>query len=351
MGKMNNAIVNYLSDKARFADLINAEVYGGRQVIKPDGLSEITATTYSDMSHSDGKKTPRRKERRGDIAMIYEDGCIYRIFLLEAQDKVSYVFPIRSMEYILSQYKKQIDAFASIHEKNNDYKDAAEKFSKLCKADRLKPEYILCLYLGEEPWDGPRKLSDMMDFGDDHDRLSSMFQDFIPKPVCINELKDSALFKTELGVLMDLLIKRPDKSSLKKMLDEDNRFYKVDEDTYETAAVLMNAPLIWKHRRRYMSDNEGRNYNMCKALRDWEAEIRDEVRKEYSEKRKEDQNKMCKALEDWKVEIREEVGKEYAGIQEESKKKDVQLEQKDILINDLQKENAMLRALLAEARV
>ena len=120
---------------------------------------------------------------------------------------------------------------------------------------------------------------------------------------------------------MDLLIKRPDKNSLKKMLDEDNRFDKVDEDTYETAAVLMNAPLIWKHRRRYMSDSEGRSYNMCKALRDWEAEIR------------------------------EEVSKEYAGIQEESKRKDVQLEQKDVLISDLQKENEILRTRLAEARV
>ena len=320
MGKMNNAIVNYLSDKARFADLINAEVYGGRQVIKPDGLSEITATTYSDMSHSDGKKAPRRRERRGDIAMKYEDGCIYRILLLEAQDKVSYVFPIRSMEYILSQYKKQIDAFASLHEKNNDYKDAAEKFSKLCRGDRLKPEYILCLYLGEEPWDGPRKLSDMMDFGDDHDRLSSMFQDFVPKLVCVNELRDSTPFKTELGVLMDLLIKRPDKSSLKKMLDDDKRFDKVDEDTYETAAVLMNAPLIWKRRKRYMNDDEGRNYNMCKALRDWEAEIREESAKTINQK-----NKKIEQLA-------------------------TQIEQKDAQIDNLQKELMLLRAQLAEAR-
>ncbi len=28
MGKMNNAVLNYLSDKRRFADLINAELYG-----------------------------------------------------------------------------------------------------------------------------------------------------------------------------------------------------------------------------------------------------------------------------------------------------------------------------------
>ncbi len=237
-----------------------------------------------------------------------------------------------------------------MHEKNNDYKNAAEKFSKLCRGDRLKPEYILCLYLGEEPWDGPRKLSDMIDFGDDHDRLSSMFQDYVPKLVCVNELRDSAPFKTELGVLMDLLIKRPDKSSLKKMLDDDKRFDKVDEDTFETAAVLMNAPLIWKHRKRYMDDDEGRNYNMCKALRDWEAEIREEVRKEYSKKRKEEQDKMCKALEDWKLEIMEESAETMNQKDKEIEQLATQLEQKDAQIDNLQKEMMLLRAQLAEAR-
>ncbi|MCR5119423.1 MAG: hypothetical protein K6B44_07365 [Lachnospiraceae bacterium] len=81
MGKKNNVIINYLSDKARFADMINAELYGGRQVIKPDGLTEISATTYISSSGKDEAKPPHRKERRGDLAMQYKDGSIYRIFL------------------------------------------------------------------------------------------------------------------------------------------------------------------------------------------------------------------------------------------------------------------------------
>ena len=48
----------------------------------------------------------------------------------------------------------------------------------------------------------------------------------------------------------------------------------------EAAAILLNAPSIWKKRRTYVNDDKGRDYNMCKALEDWAAEIRAEVIKE-----------------------------------------------------------------------
>ena len=78
----------YLSDRSRFADLINAEVYHGRQVIRPDGLTEISPVTYRKRSAGETDKLPVRKENREDIVMQYEDGRIYRLFLLEAQDKI-----------------------------------------------------------------------------------------------------------------------------------------------------------------------------------------------------------------------------------------------------------------------
>ena len=106
MGQINNVIVNYLSDRSRFADLINAEVYHGRQVIKPEGLTEISPVTYRKQSEKCDSKPPVRKEDREDIAMRYEDGSIYRLFLLETQETIAYNLPIRSMEYVLAQYLK-----------------------------------------------------------------------------------------------------------------------------------------------------------------------------------------------------------------------------------------------------
>ena len=84
----------------------------------------------------------------------------------------------------------------------------------------------------------------------------------------------------------------------------------------EAAAILLNAPSIWKKRRTYVNDDEGRDYNMCKALEDWAAEIRAEVIKE----------------KDAQLE-----------------QKDVQLEQKDAQIESMQIEIDKLRAQLASA--
>ena len=349
MGKNNNVIINYLSDRVRFADMINAELYGGRQVIKPEGLTQISADTYMALGKARGDVSPKRRERRGDLAMKYEDGSIFRVFLAEAQNKVLYLLPVRSLEYLASSYKKQCEEFKNAHERNDDYGSVAERFSGLNKTDRLKPTHLLWLYHGEETWDGPRTLKDMMDFGNDADGFSKVFQDFVPHLLCINEMKDTANYKTELKMLLDLLIKRSDKGGLKELVDSDERYHKLDPETYETAAVLMNAPSLWKKRKAY-SDQEGGTYDMCKALRDWEAEIIEEKDKE-----------MCKALRDMKAEIIEQKEKEFqdmkAEIIEEKDKemrkalrdRDAKIEEKDAQIDKLEKEVANLRKQLAEA--
>ncbi|MCR4945623.1 MAG: hypothetical protein K5929_01605 [Lachnospiraceae bacterium] len=91
----------------------------------------------------------------------------------------------------------------------------------------------------------------------------------------------------------------------------------------EAAAILLNAPSIWEKRKNYVNDDEGRDYNMCKALEDWAAEIRAEVMREKAAE-----------IEQSKVEL------------EQSK---VQLKQKDAKIESMQMEIDMLRAQLASA--
>ena len=47
----------------------------------------------------------------------------------------------------------------------------AEYMSGILKTDRLHPVYTICLYSGTETWDGPRTLSDMMQFRTEKDPL------------------------------------------------------------------------------------------------------------------------------------------------------------------------------------
>ena len=319
MGKNNNVIINYLSDKRRFADMINAELYGGRQVIKPDKLKEISGNSYTLSNEKEAVSEWKRKERRQDLAMSYEDGGIYRIFLTEEQDKVLYTLPLRDMDYKTASYRKQYEQIKREHDRNADYDSMAERFSGFNKTDRLTPAYLLWVYHGEEEWDGPRTLKDMMDFGDDRDGFSKVFRDFEPQLLCINEMKDTEKYQTELKALFELLRLRSDKKALKSLVNKDERYNRLDEETYETAAVLMNAPALLKKKQKY-SDNDGRKYDMCKALRDWEEEIREEV---------------SKAIRDESV--------------EELKKKDEELEKKDAKIDAQEKEIIMLRAKLEAA--
>ena len=330
MGQINNVIVNYLSDRSRFADLINAEVYHGRQVIKPEGLTEISPVTYRKQPEKNGSEPPARKEDREDIAMRYEDGSIYRLFLLETQETIAYNLPLRSMEYVLAQYLKQLSEITEEHKRKEDFSSVDEKFSGIKKGERLKPEYIMWLYHGSKKWDGPRRLRDMMDFGDDHDGMKDLFQDFEPLLICVEELNDTTRYKTELRELMELLNVRSDNKRLREMVNSDERFDHIDEDTLEAAAILLNAPSIWKKRRTYVNDDEGRDYNMCKALEDWAAEIRAEVIKEKAVE-----------IEQSKVELEQKDA--------QLEQKDAQIEQDKAQIERMQMEIDMLRAQLASA--
>ena len=114
------------------------------------------------------------------------------------------------------------------------------------------------------------------------------------------------------------------------MVNSDERFDHIDEDTLEAAAILLNAPSIWKKRRTYVNDDEGRDYNMCKALEDWAAEIRAEVIKEKEVE-----------IEQNKVQLKQK------DAQLEQNK--VQLEQNKVQIESMQIEIDKLRAQLASA--
>lgn len=98
MGKKNNVLNHYLSDKTRFADLFNALQYSGRQVIRAEDLVEVSATTYEDLENR-GDGVPARRERRGDLAMRCRSGGVYRLLLDENQENVVYNLPVRTLNY------------------------------------------------------------------------------------------------------------------------------------------------------------------------------------------------------------------------------------------------------------
>ncbi len=198
---------------------------------------------------------------------------------MENQEYVSYILPIRDLEYLSAGYMKQLDQIRKRHEAAKDIQSFKEIASGISEADRLTPICLTWLYHGDGIWDGPRKLTDMIDFGDRNPEEHG-FADHIPNLVCVNELKDYERSRTELRELFQLLGYRKDKKGLQELLNRNECFQHISQDTLETVSVLMHAPSIWKNRKKYMNRiDEREEYNMCQAL----EEMKEDIRTKYAE--------------------------------------------------------------------
>ncbi len=273
MGRKNAVTKRFCSDKIRFADLVNGVYFQGRSVIHSEDLTD-SSESYAQPMDQSGQEAREYLERLRDIKMLHQSGSTIRILAVENQSYIDYGMPFRCMEYDAMEYRKQMK---DIKQQNFLEKKLSTNHEWMCglkKTDRLWPVYTLCLYLGEEPWDGPRSLRDMMDFGDDTGDMSEQFADYPFRLYCVNEEHDFSVFHTQLRSVFELLPLRKDKKRLLMKLTEDEAYSHMDEDSLEFLSVLMDNPAIWKNRNKYKksmmnsSNNEQEEYDMCQAIRE-----------------------------------------------------------------------------------
>jgi len=277
MGRKNAVTKRFCSDKIRFADLVNGVYFRGRSVIHSEDLTESSEGYAQPVEQTKAEEEREYLERERDIKMLHRSGSTIRILAVENQSHIDYGMPVRCMEYDAMEYRKQMEM---VKKQNQQEKAFATPHEWLCgvkKTDRLWPVYTLCLYLGEEPWDGPRSLRDMMDFGDDADDMSAQFADYLFRLYCVNEEQDFSMFHTQLRSVFELLPLRKDKKRLLEKLTEDEAYSHMDEDSLEFLSVVMDNPAIWKNRHKFKKSvnetedtdkKEQEEYDMCQAIRE-----------------------------------------------------------------------------------
>ncbi len=96
----DHIIKDFFKDTSRFADLMNAILYGGQDVIKPEELqfmdsNEIFVGKYIS------------KERRRDIIMLWKGKESQAILALEAQNQVDFTMVSRTLLYDALTYNMQ----------------------------------------------------------------------------------------------------------------------------------------------------------------------------------------------------------------------------------------------------
>lgn len=256
------AMRSFLCDRRRFADLFNGILFRGHEIIQAEDLQEASEQ-YAAME--DGVS-----ERARDIKMSMRTGETLCVLALENQSSVDYTLPYRCMQYDSLGYGKQLEELKRSNREAKSLRTPAEWLCGFAAEDRLTPVYTLCLYHGEEPWNGPLALRDMMDFGEDKDHMSRFFADYPLRLFCVNGQEDFSNFHTELREVFTVLAHRRDKKRLYAAMTESAFLRRLDKETLKVLSVLLDVPGLWEGRKRFMSVSEEKEeeYDMCQAIRE-----------------------------------------------------------------------------------
>lgn len=276
MGEISNIMNYYFSDSRRFADLFNAVFFQGKLVVEADDLSEASEVyCQPKIKKTKTGRRAKRGESIHDVCKRLKTGSVLRVLALENQNLIDYAMPFRCMQYDTMEYGKQLDELRRKNEREENLSTDQEKFCGIRKQDRLLPVYTLCLYHGEEKWDGPRSLADMVEFAEGEDYFRQLFNDYPLRLYCVNEAEGLDMFHTEVAQLFRALQYRGDRIGLKKLLEENSENQHLDRDTLEAMTVLLKLPSAWEKRNKFVSNiGDREEFDMCLAVREWEAEAK-----------------------------------------------------------------------------
>jgi len=163
--KPDTALKTYWNRNREFADLFNALLYGGRQVIRAEELEERD-TESSVLLQIDGTAEGMQAARDLFKVVMKAGNVIYVLLGIENQIGIHYAMPIRDLEYCTYSYHKQ---YEKIKEKYPGRKGLVgnEFLSHMKKSDKLVPVITAVIYYGEEPWDGAKSLYGMMNISEE----------------------------------------------------------------------------------------------------------------------------------------------------------------------------------------
>lgn len=156
MGKYDAAVCRFLTDRDRFAELINASEFQGRQVLRGDML-EPDDGRYINLrpNRKQTDKKAQAKEHFRDIKMRTKTGEWIVITAVENQENVDYTMPLRIMEYDCLEYNNQIRQIRSEKAKGLQEEGITPCAwnTRLEENDKIIPVHTVCFYHGTPKWD------------------------------------------------------------------------------------------------------------------------------------------------------------------------------------------------------
>lgn len=309
MGKYDTCMKEFLQNKDRFADLFNGCCFQGRQIIRAEDLREASENYVITDKRLPGKTRQKDTEIIRDIKMVLGSGMVLQVLAVENQSYIDYAMPVRCMGYDAAEYRRQLKErkqerrllMNSEIRLKNPAVSMDETLSGILRSDRLHPVYTLCLYSGTEPWDGPRKLSDMMAFDPQNQNLQSLFEEYHLHLFCINEQHIFDAFHSDLKPLFQAMNCRNNKKKMIELM-KDETYSHLNEDTWDAIAVMTDNAAMLQKKDLYKTKNQKEEFNMCQALQELMQDERNEGRIE---------GKIEGKIEDQKIVIRNMINRGY----------------------------------------
>lgn len=309
MGKYDTCMKEFLQNKDRFADLFNGCCFQGRQIIRAEDLREASENYVITDKRLPGKTRQKDTEIIRDVKMVLGSGMVLQVLAVENQSYIDYAMPVRCMGYDAAEYRRQLKErkqerrllMNSENRPKNPAVSMDETLSGILSSDRLHPVYTLCLYSGTEPWDGPRKLSDMMAFDPQNKNLQSLFEEYHLHLFCINEQYVFDAFRSDLKPLFQAINCRNNKKKMIELM-KDETYSHLNKDTWDAIAVMTDNAAMLQKKDLYKTENQKEEFNMCQALQELMQDERNEGRIEGRNEGK---------IEDQKIVIRNMINRGY----------------------------------------
>lgn len=221
----SNSLISYPDV---FADIINATVYKGKQVIGKNNLKPY----YTNSSAA--KVTGKLRGLYRDVCMEdTRNGIRYIIWGIENQYVLDYTIPFKVMGYDYSAYDRQIEDYAA---QNKSVGDNAY-VNTLLPNQKLKPVITIVLYYGAD--DIPRSICDMIDMPEDAD-VREYIQNYSLNMVKLRSItkEQAEKFKSDFACIAKFLSKSYNKKEQIELLKNDRQVLIHTKDIlYALAAI------------------------------------------------------------------------------------------------------------------
>ncbi len=265
MGSKNAVSKAYLSDRKRFAQICNNQLFGGKPVISPELLRELDAEEL--LVEGQNRKELNTLEKYRDILRIYDDQVMFMILGIENQNEVHYAMPLRQLLYDVLKYESQRAALERNHREKKDLKGNAY-LSGMAKEDRLIPVVTLVVYWGSEAWSGAKTLHEMLDIPPVLAQYKDIIHDYRMNLLEVNSMDNLDSYSGELKALLGFIRYQKDKKELGRFIDENaGIFHGMTEETVRAISVLSNIQEL----SRFLDTEENcekEEIDMCQALKE-----------------------------------------------------------------------------------